>query len=261
MKMTTTIVVLTGLIACSIVSAVILFPIERPLPPQAPLPPVKRQLPQDSRLELIEKRCLFLADRVDALTIAVHTLNQSLSRPSKEQASLNRRIESKAKEKEAPKVDRRRLPDSFEALRLADLDQRFGLPDSAKASSQHYYKEGVAVQLDEVGLVDSVTFHGQYSSDQQDVNGNYLGLFQKDGAWYRPKPWNFKGLTVGDSLQAVLTKLGLCDQSVADVNGNQYLHYLTLQMTVKLSAGPRPVVLGFRFGSLPSVDVNGNVGF
>lgn len=228
-----------------------------------PLHPVL--LRDTAQSKAFEKRVVKLSEEMESLTRAMSDLSVQLAQnvaPHKRNR-LNMTQTTKGPEREAlsPGTEDIRIDESFDQLSVAGIEHRFGRPDLATSSSQHFYKKGVAVQLDEYGIVDSVTFHGQYSSDSQDVNGNYTGLFQKDGAWYRPKRWKFKGLKVGDSITKILSRLGPCDESSADINGQRFLYYKSHKLTVKLSGSSHPKILGFRFGLPPQSDVNGNVGF
>lgn len=223
---------------------------------------VRQTLNPKALQELIQQNKV-LTEKVDDLSLGLAALSTQL-RDLKRQEPLpkappNNTIRAKKLSENPSK--KKRIQAQSESLDLSSIETEFGEPEAVTSRERNYYKKGVSVRLDESGFVESVTYHGQHASDSQDVNGNYGGLFQKDGRWYRPQLWTVNGLTVGDSIDAVLGELGLSDETLTDINSQQYLYYRSKKLTVKVSAPPHSRVLGFRLGTKPSNDINGNIGF
>lgn len=223
---------------------------------------VKQTLNPKALQELIQQNKV-LTEKVDDLSVGIAALSAQLRILKRQQASPQF-PSAKAVTAQSPsrKVSKKKaIQSKNDPLDLSSIETELGEPDAVTATARNYYKKGVSVRLDESGYVQSVTYHGQHASDTQDVNGNYGGLFQKDGRWYRPQLWTVNGLTVGDSIDTVLSELGLSDETLADINSQQYLYYRSRKLTIKVSAPPHSKILGFRFGTKPSNDINGNIGF
>ena len=104
----------------------------------------------------------------------------------------------------------------------------------------HYYKLGVVVDFKK-GALEKAVFFGEPRSDIVDPNGNYVGLFDKNEAWYRPAKWSFRNIEIGMSAFKVLEILGPADRTVRDQDGNSFLTYTEQKLQIKLDSDHRVV--------------------